>query len=171
MSSTIGYEKSKRKALLDGVLFEIFFDAKGKLRNQIKKGYFNEVFELQAYADLKDSFDFIAEVLTAAGGNFYAVPGKGHDLAVTVSTTVKSGEALIGAIYIGGVNVLRTEEDEWESVVGVTNLSTISANRLNDLLSEQLVVPVRCLKVTYTPALVGPESALQIPSGWTVRKG
>jgi hypothetical protein len=86
MTSTRGFELEKRKAILDGMLFEMFFDADGMLRKSIKGQFFDELFDLQRHRDLKGSFDFIAEALIAAGGNFFAVPGKGHDLAVTVST-------------------------------------------------------------------------------------
>jgi len=43
------------------MLFEVFFNSTGKLRDDIKSGYFDELFELQRYAELKDSFNFIAE--------------------------------------------------------------------------------------------------------------
>jgi hypothetical protein len=91
MSITSGFDRTKRKSILDGTLFEIFFNATGKLRDQIKSGYFDELFELQRYAELKDSFDFIAEALSAAHGNFYTLPGKDHDLAVTVATKKSQG--------------------------------------------------------------------------------
>lgn len=70
MSRTRGWDKSKRKAVLDGMLFEVFFDSKGKLRRRIKNDYFDELFNLQRHSELADSFQFIAEALTAAGGSF-----------------------------------------------------------------------------------------------------
>ena len=36
LDTTSGYPKEKRKALLDGMLFEVFFDPKAKLRSKIK---------------------------------------------------------------------------------------------------------------------------------------
>ena len=170
MSATGGFPKAKRKALLDGMLFEIFFDPNGALRERIKNIYFDEMFELQAFGDLKESFDFIAEALTAAGGDFYAVPGKGHDLAVTVSTKSKKDGVFVDAIYVGGVNVLRAEEDTWDDLNDVTNFSRISAGRLNAKIGEDMVVPTRSLKITYTPASSGLEEELRILGGWTVRK-
>jgi hypothetical protein len=110
MTSTSGFKPEKRKAILDGMLFEMFFDAEGELRKSIKGQFFDKLFELQRHQNLKSSFDFIAEALTAAGGDFFAVPGKGHDLAVTVSTAKKKGALFVDAIYVGGVNVLRDAE-------------------------------------------------------------
>lgn len=171
MDKTRGYEKEKRKAVLDGMLFEIFFDAQGELRKKIKSGMFNEVFDLQRYGDLKGSFDFVAEALTAARADFYAVPGKGHDLAVSISTKKKKDGLVVDAIYVGGANVMRAEEDAWDTDDGEPHYMRIGADRLNQELSEQLVVPVRALKITYAMAEAAKDYALRIPMGWTVRKG
>lgn len=171
MGATRGYEKEKRKAILDGMLFEIFFDAQGELRKKIKGGMFSEVFDLQRYNDLKSSFEFIAEALTAARADFYAVPGKGHDLAVSVSTKKKKDGLLVDAIYVGGVDVLRAEEDAWDTGDGKPFYMRIDAARLNQQLSEELVVPIRALKITYTMVEAAKADELRIPMGWTVRKG
>lgn len=164
MSTTSGYPKEKRRAILDGMLFEIFFGKDGHRRDKIKGKYFDEVFELQQYEEVKDSFDFIAESLTATGDDFYAVPGKGHDLSVTVATKKRADGNVVHSIYIGGVNVLRIG-GEWtdaDPMYGRTD-----TDRLNTLLSQELVVPARLLKITYTPA--NPDD-LRIARGWTVRK-
>ena len=165
---TMGYDKAKRKSILDGILFEIFFDSRGELRSKIKKGFFSEVFELQRFADLKASFDFIAEALTAARADFHAVPGKGHELAVAVSAKKHKGSLVVDAIYVGGADVLRPKEDAWDSDDGERFYARIGAERVNEMLSEQLVVPARLLKVTYTPGEAGLSDELGFPTGWTV---
>src|SRR5439155_19316945 len=63
MTYTQGMEMEKRKALLDGMLFEIFFDPEAQLRAKPKGLWLSEVFELQQYAELSESFEFIAECL------------------------------------------------------------------------------------------------------------
>ena len=171
MGATRGYEREKRKALLDGTIFEIFFDAQGGVRKKIKVGMFSEVFDLQRYGDLQPSFDFIAEALTAARADFYAVPGKGHDLAVSVSTKKKKDGLFVDAIYVGGVDVLRAEEDAWDTDDGKPFYMRIDPDRLNQQLSEELVVPVRALKITYTMSEAAKADELRIPMGWTVSKG
>ena len=170
INETKGYDNAKRKAILDGILFEIFFDPRGELRSEIKKGCFNEVFELQRFAELKASFEFIAEALTSARADFHAVPGTGHDLAVTVSAKKKKGDLVVDAIYVGSVDVLRAEDDAWDSDDGKRFYSRIGAEGLIEKLSEQLVVPARLLKVTFTPGDAGSSDDLRIPMGWTVRK-
>jgi hypothetical protein len=169
LASTRGYDKKARKALLDGMLFEIFFDPNGELRTSIKKKYFNELFDCQRFGDLQNSFDFIAEALTAAGGDFYALPGKGHDLAVTVSTRSRKDGVVVEAIYVDGANVLRTQQDASDNLDDVSHFSRMDVDGLKSCLTEQLVVPARHLKITYTPRSATDEDLL-IPFGWTVRK-
>jgi hypothetical protein len=170
MTATAGFAPEKRKAVLDGMLFEVFFDADGMLRTSIKGRFFDELFELQRHKDLKGSFDFIAESLTAARADFFAVPGKGHELAVSISTVKKKGGLLVDAIYVGGVNVLRDAEDKWLDADGNPIYSRISPTALEAELSEQMVVPARLLKVTYATKEASKADELRIPRGWTVRK-
>lgn len=167
MNETSGYSKDKRKAILDGMLFEIFFDSDGKPRERAKRYFFEEVFELQQYEEVKDSFDFIAELLQATGGDFYAVPGKNHELAVTVSTKKQKSEVVIDAIYIGGKDVLRIE-DEWDSAE--VRYASTDPRDLTERLREHLFLPARLLKVSFTPKEAGAADELLIPRHWTVRK-
>lgn len=169
-SGTSGYDKDKRKAILDGVLFEIFFNSKGELRERIKGQYFSETFELQRHASLKSSFDFIADALTAARGDFYALPGKGHDLAVTVATKAKKAGVVVEAIYVGGQNVLRLEDDAWGSDDGEPHYLRMDTSDLEAQLCSEFIVPARLLKITYTPASDGKPEELRFPMGGTVRR-
>ncbi|MBF0246594.1 MAG: caspase family protein [Alphaproteobacteria bacterium] len=171
MNVTQGFQPDKRKAILDGMLFEIFFNPKGELRDSIKDRYFDAIFDLQRHNQLQNSFDFIAEALTAAGGDFYAVPGKGHEVAVTVSTKRNKRNTFVEAIYIGGADVLRSKADAWDIADGAKQHSMINPDTLKERLIMELVVPTRSLKITYTPGAAAQEETLYIPHGWTVRKG
>jgi Caspase domain len=44
IDQTSGFPEAKRKAILDGMLFEVFFDPDAKLRSRIKGNLFNELF-------------------------------------------------------------------------------------------------------------------------------
>lgn len=171
MQSTRSYKRDKRKALLDGMLFEIFFDSKGNRRDHIKKDYFSKVFELQQYAELKSSFDFIAEVLAATGGNnFYALPGKGHNVSVTVSTKETAKRRYVDAVYIDGKNVLRSDDDADDTIDEKTRCMERTRAEFSDFLAEELVVPLRNLSIAYTPTLKKNEDDICFPIYWTVRK-
>ncbi|ACS55845.1 peptidase C14 caspase catalytic subunit p20 [Rhizobium leguminosarum bv. trifolii WSM1325] len=170
MDKTRGFNREARKSLLDGILFEVFFDSQAHMRDKMKRRYFNEVFELQRFADLKQSFDFIAEVLTTAAGKFYALPGKGHDLAVSVSTKSEDGMIIVDAVYVGGVDVLRREDDNDADEHDPPRYWRLSPQEIKERLSEELVVPTRLLKLTFTPGAAVKEEELGFPMGWTVRQ-
>ncbi len=93
------------------MLFEVFFNSKGELRERIKSEYFDEVFELQRHVENKESFEFISTALTAARGDFYALPGKNHEVAVTVATKKTKESYRVEAIFVDGVDVLRAHDD------------------------------------------------------------
>ncbi|MGR6330996.1 caspase family protein [Sphingomonas sp. XXL09] len=171
MSKTQSYSPERRKALLDGMLFEIFFDSKGQLRRKTKAGMFDRVFDLQRHEGLKPSFEFIAEALTEARADLYVVPGKDHQLAVSVSVLEKDDKFFVEAVYVDGVNVLGVDETGWDPGDGTVAYTQIDADDLNQRLSEQLVVPSRSLTITYTIAGAATSDELRVPIGWTVRKG
>lgn len=77
-AKTTGTDEDDSKALLDSMLFEIFFDKTGTPRDQPKFHRFNEVFDPQRFAAFKPSFDFIAACRRPYVGRYYAIPDKGH---------------------------------------------------------------------------------------------
>ncbi|WP_237064627.1 caspase family protein [Loktanella sp. M215] len=169
-SRTAQFGKLKRKALLDGMLFEIFFDSTGNLRPKIKSKYFDEVFDLQKIPELKASFEFIADTLSAAGANFIQLPGRGHVLDVTVSTKKKKKGYLVESVFIGGLDLFQRPESDWDDLDGIPLYSKTIIERLNANLSHELVVPQRLLNVTYTPASVDEDDVILIPHGWSIKR-
>ncbi|WP_201799733.1 caspase family protein [Myxococcus xanthus] len=176
MDSASGFAKGRRKAILDGMLFEVFFDPRAGLRKKIKGNLFNDVFDLQKHAALRDSFDFIAGTLEAANGDFYVMPGRGHKLDVTVKVDKVSAKSkggkdayFVDAIYVGGANVLRIEDDEYVLEGGGNLYSGRKRAAFEEELSQGLIVPSRLLKITYAPAgNLG--DVLTVPLGYAVSK-
>jgi hypothetical protein len=150
MERTEHLSKGARKALLDGILFEIFFGPEGELRERPKMACFNQVFDLQAFDDLAPSFEFIVQCLAPAAGRFYTVPGSGHDVAVAVTVDPDNleDENLITAVYVDGRDVLRKDDD---IVIRRNWNDTYSLLELKAELSEQMLVPSRLLNLTVNP--------------------
>jgi hypothetical protein len=167
---TADFHKDKRKAILDGMIFEIFFDRDAKLRSEIKGKYFDELFELQKNAVLRESFDFISEALVASRGNFYAVPGRNHELAVTVGTKLTKDCYRVETVYVDGADVLHADDEEYaDDDLDARMYSRRTPADFEEKLSQELMIPSRLLKVTYTPRAAG-TAKLQVPYGYTVRK-
>lgn len=171
MSRSQGMGKDKRKELLDGILFEIFFDSNGQLRDQIKGRFFNEAFHLQKYPELSGSFDFIAECLVTQADRFHAIPGKMHPVAVDVTTQKKGVNAhAVEAVYLGAVNILWLEDEDFADDDGQPlRYQTMDRSEFERRLAEEMAVPFHLLTVTYSSGKNGPHH-VQFPRGCTTRK-
>lgn len=170
-SRTQGMEKDKRKALLDGMLFEIFFNPDAKLRAEPKARLLSEVFELQQYKDLSESFDFIAECLLSYAEHFYALPGKGHHVALDVVTRQESEHSyVVERVFLGGKDILRKEDDEYDDDEGKpAYYRELTIDDFEAQLSEETLVPAHLLTITFS-FKKDPKDIVQFPRGWTVRK-
>ncbi|MCW6509696.1 caspase family protein [Lichenifustis flavocetrariae] len=170
VGSTSGMKPEKIRALLDGILFEIFFNSKGELREEIKGNMFNDAFDLQKLPQFKDSFDFIAETLVGAHADFYRVPGKGHALSVTVVTKANKRGSLVTGVFIDTVDVLRLKDPEYAVEEDEPMLArSLSQSDFEEELAKELIIPKRLLQVRYTPALQ-PTDTIRYRYGWGVSK-
>jgi len=169
---TGGAADTKKKALLDGMLFEVFFDSDGKLRDDFKDRSFNQLFSLQRYASTSPSFEFISECLLPHTNRFYALPGKVTEVSVDVVLTQQKGQEApnVQRICIASDNLLRPEDDE-ESEEGdePSRFRTLSRQDFEIRISTQLMIPLRLLSFTYSGATKRP-SHVRSPTDWTVRK-
>jgi len=161
-----------RKALLDGMIFEIFFDSKGQIRDSFKTSQFNQVFEYQKYSEFSESFTFISDVLSTYSGRFYAIPGKNREVSVDVSTQInEKDEHKILGVHFSGYNILRQDEkfSLYEEENGVVPYEGIRALTLEQRISEELLIPKHKLKVNYDFEYE-PKAKLLYPYGHTIAK-
>lgn len=143
-----GMSQAKRKALLDGILFEIFFDSQGELRKQKKANFFSEAFDLEQYPEFKDSFEFIAGTLVNQAHQMFAVPGKGQ----TVTADVQLGDKnVIEGVYVAGKNYLSDVDDPCDSDDDRSLFCRkLPCSKFEDELAQQMLVPRRLLNVVYS---------------------
>jgi hypothetical protein len=171
MSKTSKYDENRRKPLMDGILFEIFFDSSAQLREQPKNRCLDQAFELQKYQELSGSFAFISECLLTHADRFHAIPGKDRTITVDVVTRKKSGnQQVVKEVRFDGVNILWIDDDSvvsWRA--DKSGYRKMSIKDFEKRLSDEMVVPARLLTATYLfdektkPTLLFPE-------GGTVRK-
>lgn len=171
-TKTRGLVEAKRRALLDGMLFELFFDPDGQLREEFKDRRFNELFGLQRYASTAASFDFIAECLHPYSHLFHTLPGKLGDVAIDI--VLEAGDdpnnPYVDRICLASLNLLRPEnevghdeDDEPDSYRSYTRPA------FENRISKQLLIPLHLLSFTYTGVSRTP-SNVRSPLEWTVRK-
>jgi hypothetical protein len=172
MTKTQGMEPTKRKALLDGILFEIFFDSAGALRREFKDRFFGEVFALQQFDELSESFDFIAECLLPEAARFYALPGKKHEVVLDVTTKRESeDEYIVEAIYCGGASILAVEPDSFAAdPAEPMKFEKMSISAFETKLTEQMMVPAHLLKIHYSSLRRSGYPRVLFPRGYSARK-
>ncbi|MBK6957688.1 MAG: caspase family protein [Nitrosomonas sp.] len=165
-----GLASDKVKALLDGVLFEIFFNSKGELRKDFKISYFNTVFEMKKFVEFAPSFDFISEVLINYQNRFYVVPGKPRNVTVDISTTLNAnGESVITGIYFEGFNILRQSDDPMAMYFkDKPSFYPTNLDRLRDQISMEMIIPLS--QLTLNPTMPLSSNGMLLPSYHTVSK-
>jgi hypothetical protein len=174
MTRTSGVKPDHRKAILDGILFEIFFNSRAQLRKEPKDESINhpleKAFDLQQYKELVDSFAFISECLLPHSEHFHAVPGKHREIAVDVVTQEQpTNKQLIQQVMFDGKNIFWIEDDDISAGQSATSYGQLSLDRFEKRLAEEMCVPRRLLRVTYTfDRRTGP--TILLPAGGTTRK-
>ncbi len=148
---TATLDKEQRKALLDGMLYEIFFNSLGEHRARPKLEAFSSVFRMVTDDDVIESFVFIRKSLEPYATRYHVLPGSREVVDVTISgdPTTRAGEYIVNGIWLGSTNVLREIEDE-EPVpyVNPEIRKGMMLGSFREFLSEQLVVPIELLNVT-----------------------
>jgi hypothetical protein len=173
MSRTSGLKPEKRKAVLDGMLFEVFFDPDARLRKDFKMKKFQDLFGLQQHADLKPSFDFIAECLLPDIVRFYAIPGKSHAVVIDVVTEAgaKPRNHVIKSVHCGGDGILWMEDSDYAPEPGEAPiLEKLGLADFEERIAEQMVVPAQLLTIKYASFSKAGNEMIHFPYGWTTRK-
>ncbi|HDY8928359.1 TPA: caspase family protein, partial [Klebsiella pneumoniae] len=109
---TNGIKDELRISILEGMLFEIFFNSKGELRERFKSSKFNAVFDYQQYPEFDESFKFISDILAIYPNRFHLIPGKNRNVSIDIVTEVNAeDERKVMGVYLSGVNILRISQD------------------------------------------------------------
>jgi len=170
MNRTQGMDEIKRKSILDGMLFEVFFDSEGQRRTKPKMGHFNELFKLQRYPELSNSFGFLAMCLSAHADHYYKVPGTNASVSVDVvgESPLDNDEYMLTSIQFEGNNVLRDTRANGEEDAYVFE-RRFDLEQFSDYLSEQMIVSRESLAVIYHFPRTN-RTKIVLPNYMTVRK-
>lgn len=170
MTRTSELPSKKCKALLDGMLFEVFFNNRAELRDAAKADKFTELFELQKYDELRESFDFIAECLLPYGSRFYAIPGKYHSVQVDVMLSYQGDLYQVDEVCLAGRNVLVAEDMDWLNEDGTpARYRNIPAEEFHERLTKELLIPDHLLNLTFSLPIKKSKN-LSVPYGFTAAK-
>ena len=135
--------------VLNGILYEIYFDSQGNARRRKKSRMLENVFALEGDRRFNRSFEFIAEALGATQ-HFY-VPGSGVSVSFDVATSDRDGMDAVQHVYFEGKDVLYSSDgktliaDENEPLERV-----MDSGELEDAIAQVAGVPARHLVVNLT---------------------
>nr|WP_283292363.1 hypothetical protein [Edwardsiella anguillarum]WHP85875.1 hypothetical protein MQ095_20160 [Edwardsiella anguillarum]WHP89720.1 hypothetical protein MQ088_20005 [Edwardsiella anguillarum]WHP93519.1 hypothetical protein MQ091_19990 [Edwardsiella anguillarum]WHP97272.1 hypothetical protein MQ096_20200 [Edwardsiella anguillarum]WHQ01122.1 hypothetical protein MQ082_20120 [Edwardsiella anguillarum] len=141
---TKGVKADKIKYLLDGIIFEIFFNSDGELRKNFKNRFFNVVFSLEKFAIYKESFDFISSALLPYSYKFFAVPGKNQSVTADVTLNKKR---LVTEVHINGRNRLKANSD-----FNAFN-DRLDEDEFKEEISKKAMISSRLLNIVYNKSL------------------
>ncbi|PAU92648.1 peptidase C14 [Aliifodinibius salipaludis] len=88
------YQENDENHLLNGILFEIYFDSKGSFRfNRTKKHYLERILQLRKNPTYKKSFEFISNLLVSTNYDLIYIPSENDkkiDIDIIASKETRS---------------------------------------------------------------------------------
>jgi putative GTP pyrophosphokinase len=157
--------------IYSGILFEIFFDKKGIIRESFNRDFFNEIFELQTLERLNESIKFIQDQLIPFQSRIFVMPSQDPKLVnVKIEfyekSTVGKHINVITSILINDVEILTEDELNCSDydikgyiayvAISLSNTYLIPLNQLYVINSEDMIgnhfmlSPEKYLKKTIT---------------------
>jgi len=157
--------------LLNGMLFEAYFDSKGAFRgNKLKGRCLAHLFAIQTAEKDKDSIAFIGQVLAPYRDKLLAIPNAAPErVEVKIEASTKS-PALVKSIKCFGHEVLVKAPSDNEPTIGqIWKLSFkgFSLEQLRESLAEAWFLPAGQIELTGTPKL-RPKAMLRLPEDKTI---
>lgn len=145
-NKTSNITAEKRKAILDGMLFEVFFNSKGEIRETFKTSKFDQLFELRKIESFASSFELISDILITYQNRFYVIPGKSRQVSIDVkSKQLDSGEKIITGIFFEGTNIINpTFSKNHEDIPA----HPIRYANLVKMITTQMMIPKSQLAIT-----------------------
>jgi len=149
--SLLPYSEFAKLHIVNGMLYEIYFNSQGLKRKCGKAARLDEVFSLEENPIYLGSFDFIRNALLSYTDELFYLPGSRSEVCVDVVMEKFHAQAAVAKVCFQGQNILYNWSDD-----GYYDLATqspgIIATRitLRGMLSEALVTPQSRLKVNYT---------------------
>jgi hypothetical protein len=155
LAANIGrFSKDGENHLLNGVLFEIYFDSEGRFRNEgLKTVFFDEINDLSKHKDYSLSFSFINEQLQSFRDELFFVPAPEDepvnlDMVVEKFENDKLTEYKVVDIRYEGIDILKKLENSWYAR-GDNEIyyEPYTFSRLKEKISAELAVPRKLLTI------------------------
>lgn len=157
--------------ILNGMLFEIYFNSSSKFRDMPKAEYFNEVLNMENVQAYLKSFEFIQAELKPHVDNLFYIPGIKKDIALDIGTSVGTGgEILITEICLEAENVLFEDTRDIFYVEGQEkSYKKYTKVKLKEMLSTTMLIPNYRLKINFATDIQD-ENEIYFPNCYKISK-
>ena len=142
------YDKDKENHVLNGILFEIYFDSKGDFRNELKKHDFDSVFSLRKNPMFAKSFDFIRDVLQPYKEQLFYIPTI-HDepIDIDISAEEKNNSTVVGEETIQIIHKVNVENKDITKAFSRSCTYGINELGVKSCLSDFLTAPKDLIQI------------------------
>ena len=142
------YNKDEENHVLNGILFEIYFDSKGDFRNELKKHDFDRVFSLRKNPIYAKSFDFIREVLQSYKERLYYIPTiQDEPIDIDISAEEKNKQTSFGEETIQIIHKVNVENKDITKVFSRSCTDGINELGVKSCLSNFLTAPQDLIQI------------------------
>jgi len=169
-ASLSGFTEPVRFHLLNGMLYEVYFDSRGLKRKRAKADQLDEIFALEDVDAYSTSFEFIRKALLPYLSELFYTPGSKTEVCVDL-VVGKSGDVpVLTKVCFEGQNVLYNVTGDGYFDVTRDFLGPVETRAtLRAKLSAALATPTFRLKISYvgSPLL---EDKIQAPHNFNLQR-
>ena len=164
------YFTGEENHVLNGILFEIYFNSKGQIRqNDFKNELIDEIFKLQINPRFKPSFDFLLKQLSAFKDFIFYFPTN-PPTALPIEVKFESFELQFGEKKITAHKLVSVKHEEVELLEPYEdsefNTTSVNVDQFFEKLHKELCVPKKLLRISMN---VKQEDVKLIYMPWTLR--
>jgi Caspase domain len=139
-----------RLHLLNGMLYELYFDSRGLKRKFSKANKLDEVFALEDNPEFTSSFEFIKKALQPFLAELFYIPGSKTEVCVDLVVAKFNAIQAIAKVCFEGQNVLYGMIGEGYFDLNIDGVGEIVTRQtIRAKLSEALATPQFRLKISY----------------------
>ena len=142
------YNKDKENHVLNGILFEIYFNNKGDFRNELKKHDFDRVFLLRKNPIYAKSFEFIRNVLQPYKEQLFYIPAiQDEPIDIDISAEEKKDRTSFGEDTIQIIHKVNVENKDITKAFARYCSSGINESGVKSYLSNFLTAPQDLIQI------------------------
>lgn len=157
--------------ILNGMLYEIYFDSHGRFRSKKKTERMDEVLSLEESGQFAKSFDFIRQALAQYENYLFYTPGSARDVIVDIVNTEEADDkSTIESVSVEGQDVFYAADGE--TLVSNAEIPfhyTETVEQFESGLASAMATPGSHLKLTYTHT-PSRDCSLVVPYDYKIQK-